>query len=337
MLNKSEKKISVIIPTYNAEGFIKRCIEKVQNQTYKDFEIIVIDDNSTDNTINVIKNISSNIKILTNKTNRGPAFSRTRGIFKSNSEFVTFLDADDYWDETFLEKTVNFLNNNSSSVAVSTGYIGITLKGEKVQKPVLDNEDLTFYDTEGSICPNFFDFWSKYFCVLTGTVLMRREIVLKTKGQREELRLTEDLEFWAYLSTFGDWGFIPQPLFITDPGIVTPKDRLNKMKKRYDFFKDLRIEDWSKRIDSNIKIKDNSYKKIINHIKTTIAVSNVYTYNFKKSYKLSRLWKDDLEKGLGGLLGKASNYNFIFWPFVCFTLRVREFFKSYISYILRKS
>lgn len=331
------KKVSVIIPTYNASSFIKRSIEKVLNQTYKDFEIIVVDDNSTDNTIEVIKSISREIKILKNETNRGPAFSRTKGVYESNSVYVTFLDADDYWDETYLEKTVSFLEKNSSCVAVSTGYIGISLKGEKIQKPILDEEDKKYFLKDGSICPNFFDFWSKYFCVLTGTVLMRREIVLKTKGQREELRLTEDLEFWAYLSTFGEWGFIPQPLFITDPGIVTPKDRLEKMKKRYNFFKDLSINDWSKRIDSNIKTKDESYYKIINHIKTTIAVSNAYTFNFKKSYELSKLWKDDLEKGLGGLLGKASSYSYFLWPFVCLALRFREYLKSYISFFLRKS
>jgi len=328
-------KITIIIPTYNAENFIERCIEKVQLQTYKDFEIIIVDDNSTDNTINVVKGISSDIKILKNKTNHGPAYSRTKGVFKSTSEYVTFLDADDYWDETYLEKTVSFLEKNSSCVAVSTGYIGISLKGEKVQKPVLDNEDKRFYETNGSICPDFFDFWSKYFCVLTGTVLMKREIVLKTKGQREELRLTEDLEFWAYLSTFGDWGFIPEPLFITDPGIVTPKERLIKMKNRYAFFKDLSIDEWSKRIDSNLDAKNDSYKKVINHIKTTITVSNAYTFNFKKSYVLAKNWNKDLEKGLGGLLAKFSGMNFIFWPMICMVLRFREYLKSYLSYILR--
>ena len=103
------KKVSVIIPTYNAASFIKRNIEKVLNQTYKDFEIILVDDNSADNTIKVVKNISSEIKVLKNETNRGPAYSRTKGVYESNSEYVTFLDADDYWDETYLEKTVSFL------------------------------------------------------------------------------------------------------------------------------------------------------------------------------------------------------------------------------------
>ena len=330
------KLVTVIIPTYNSENFIIRCINKVIAQTYKNIEIIAIDDGSSDNTVKILNDFKI-IKVLQNKTNQGPAYSRTRGLKEARGEFVTFLDSDDYWDEKFIMTTIDFLENNLDAVAVSTGYMGIDLKGNKgISKPVLDKEDSTYYTVKGKVCPDFFEFWSKYFGVLTGTVMMRTELAKKTGGQRSELRLTEDLEFWGYLSTFGKWGFIPQVLFITDPGILKPSERLKKMKDRYKFFVDLDIDDWFKRIKENINEEnEQSVKKILNHIKTTVVIANVYVYNTDKSYELVDLWKDDLETGLGGVLKRWHKLGKIFWPFISVIIRLREMMKSYISYYIR--
>jgi len=329
------KLVTVIIPTYNSENFIQRCINKVLEQTYTNIEIIAIDDGSSDATVQILHDYKI-IKVLQNDVNQGPAYSRTRGLKEANGKYVTFLDSDDYWDENFVMTTVRFLEKNSDAVAVSTGYVGIDLKGNKGQyKPILDGEDKKYYVNEGTLCPNFFDFWSKYFGVLTGTVMMRTELAKKTGGQRSELRLTEDLEFWGYLSTFGKWGFIPQVLFITDPGILKPSERLKKMKDRYNFFVDLDIDDWFRRIKQNHKESSKSTDKILNHIKTTIVVSNVYTFNFKQSYKLVKLWESNLESGLGGVLRKWHKLGKITWPIISIVFRLREFSKSYISYFIR--
>ena len=329
------KLVTIVIPTYNSENFIKRCIDKVIAQTYKNIEIITIDDGSSDNTVKILNDYKI-ITVLQNNTNQGPAYSRTRGLKEANGEYVTFLDSDDYWDENFISSTVNFLEKYLDAVAVSTGYIGIDLKGNKsVAKPILCEEDADYYNSEGSLCPDFFEFWSKYFGVLTGTVMMRTELAKKTGGQRSELRLTEDLEFWGYLSTFGKWGFIPQALFITDPGILKPNQRLKKMKDRYNFFVDLDIDDWFKRIKKNHSSDKNTVNKILNHIKTTIVVANVYTYNFDKSYSLVGLWNKDLESGLGGVLKKWHKLGKMMWPVISVVFRFREFLKSYISYYIR--
>lgn len=333
---KTNKKVSVIIPTYNAAGFIERCINKVLEQTYKNIEIIAIDDRSTDETINLLNGYKKQVKVLCNEVNQGPAYSRTRGLNECQGTYVAFLDADDYWGKDFVATTVEFLELHTDAVAVSTAYIGIDLKGHPIQKPLLSKEDSEFYGTTGNICPDFFEFWSCYFGVLTGTVMMRTAIARETKGQRKELRLTEDLEFWGYLSTFGEWGFIPRPLFTTDPGIMLPSERLKKMQSRYAFFADLNINDWSNRIDSRINNEQKkSYKKITNHIKTTIAIANAYTLRYSASYRLVMLWKNDLEKGLGGVLCKGHSFGKLIWPGVCIALKIREYLKSYISYYLR--
>lgn len=329
------KKVSVIIPAFNSERFVLRCIESVRNQTYKNIEIILIEDGSIDNTKKIIKTCD-NIKILYNDSNMGAGFSRTKGLNEATGYYVSFLDADDFWDCEFLKNTVKFLEDNTEAIAVSTGYMGIDLKGNNgIFKPMLDDKDKEFYISEGRICPDFFDFWTKYFGVLTGTVLIRTDSAIKAGGQRAELRLTQDLEFWGYLSTFGKWGFIPKPLFITDPGILLPSERLYKLKRRYNFFSSLEIDEWTKRIDSRITKKNNSYYKVVNHIKNTIVISNVYSFNFSRSYNQVAIWNDDLESGLGGVLKKWHKFGKLLWPVISIVFRVREFIKSYISYYIR--
>ena len=87
-------KISVIICTYNHAQYIKKAIDSVLNQTYQDFEIIVVDDGSTDNTKNIVNHFGNSIKYIY-QDNKGLASARNTGIHASKGEFVTFLDAED--------------------------------------------------------------------------------------------------------------------------------------------------------------------------------------------------------------------------------------------------
>lgn len=100
------RKISIIIPTYNAQSTVGRAIESVLAQTYDDYEIIVIDDGSTDLTCEVVSQLmkdNSCIKFLVNDSNKGVAHSRNRGVKESSCEWIAFLDADDYWEANKLE------------------------------------------------------------------------------------------------------------------------------------------------------------------------------------------------------------------------------------------
>ena len=107
-------KISIILPTYNrAELFLKRAIDSVVNQSYKDWELIIVDNNSTDNTKDLVSSYSGNNIHLYNIQNEGNiAKSRNLGISKSKGEFIAFLDSDDYWMVDKLEKCISILKNN---------------------------------------------------------------------------------------------------------------------------------------------------------------------------------------------------------------------------------
>lgn len=95
--NIKEKRFSIIIPAYNVEKYIERCIESVKNQTFNSYEIIIIDSVSNDNTVEILKKyVSDNTKIFQQKNNLGPGGARNVGLNKATGEYILFLDADDY-------------------------------------------------------------------------------------------------------------------------------------------------------------------------------------------------------------------------------------------------
>jgi len=101
--------VSIVIPTYNSAKYIAEAIRSVQNQTYKRWEIIIIDDCSTDNTTDLIKKFVSEdnrIQWLPLKSNSGPAIARNKGIEVVKGKYMTFLDADDIWFHDFIENSI---------------------------------------------------------------------------------------------------------------------------------------------------------------------------------------------------------------------------------------
>lgn len=106
------KKVSVIIPVHNSSKHLKECIDSVINQTYKNLEIILIDDNSIDNSVEIIKSYKdSRIKLIKLKQNSGAALTRNKGIEVSTGSLLTFLDSDDYWYLDKIEKQVKYIEN----------------------------------------------------------------------------------------------------------------------------------------------------------------------------------------------------------------------------------
>ena len=130
-------KLSVIIPVYNAQEYIKRCLDSIFNQTFKDFEVICINDGSTDNSLKILQEYNG-IKILT-QDNQGPASARNYGIKEAQGEYITFIDADDWIDGACFKTCFDSINN----------------------------EDLLFFNytehKEGFSFPNkYYDFLQKY-------------------------------------------------------------------------------------------------------------------------------------------------------------------------------
>ena len=105
--------LSIVMPVYNTEKFVKKTIESLLNQTYKDFELIVIDDGSTDNSIEIIKKFADNrIKIFSNDSNKGIVYSRNRGNAEALGRFIAPFDSDDIALPDKFEKQISFLEQH---------------------------------------------------------------------------------------------------------------------------------------------------------------------------------------------------------------------------------
>ena len=115
--------VSVIIPTFNGEKFIVEAIESVLDQSYKNFEILVVDDGSTDNTISVLKTFKGKVQIL-QKPNGGPASARNLGIRHSKGDFIALLDHDDFWlQDKLILQMQKFAENPEVAMVFSDAYI----------------------------------------------------------------------------------------------------------------------------------------------------------------------------------------------------------------------
>jgi len=117
-------KISIIIPAYNVSQYIKRCVESAINQTLKDIEIIIINDGSSDNTLETIKNIKSQDKriILISQKNQGVSEARNAGIDIAKGEYIQYLDGDDWIESNACEETYNYARQNDLDMVVFDYY-----------------------------------------------------------------------------------------------------------------------------------------------------------------------------------------------------------------------
>ena len=113
--------ISIITPSYNSSGYLAETISAVLNQTFRDWEWLITDDCSTDNSAQILENIKDpRIKVFYAEKNGGAGHARNISLKNASGRFVTFLDADDFWEPTFLEEMINFMKAENTELAYST-------------------------------------------------------------------------------------------------------------------------------------------------------------------------------------------------------------------------
>ncbi len=179
--------ISVIIPAYNAEKTIKQCIESVLDNDYNDFEVIVVDDKSKDNTKNIIKTFNNKrLKLSMNKINSGASFSRNQGIKISNGEIILLLDSDSYVPKDWIKKHAE-LHKKINTDIIGGGVIGI-------HNTLIGKAD-GFCNWFTSV-PYTKDYYLKKLHLPTNNLSIKKEVFEKIGYFNEHLRIGgEDAEF----------------------------------------------------------------------------------------------------------------------------------------------
>lgn len=117
--------VSIVMPCYNAERFIKQTIESVLNQTYQDFELIIVNDSSNDRSVDIIRSFSTRdnrIKLILNRENLGVAMSRNIGMQNAKYNLIAFLDADDLWHSKKLELQTKFMKQENCAISFTQYY-----------------------------------------------------------------------------------------------------------------------------------------------------------------------------------------------------------------------
>lgn len=195
--------VSVIMPAYNAEKYIEESILSIINQTYQNWELIIINDGSTDQTAQIIQQFvqkDSRLRLSDNGTNKGLIVTRNIGLECAKGKYIANLDSDDIANSDRLEKQVAFLEKNLDYVLLGSACIHIDDKGKKiasVERNIPNEHLITLL------------LFSNYFI---NSSIMVRAVVAKEIGYANETPLAEDYNFFVSLSEKGKLGNLNSPL-----------------------------------------------------------------------------------------------------------------------------
>lgn len=185
--------VTVFIPCYNAERFISETIDSILGQTYQDFELLIIDDGSTDHSMEIVAsyaNKDDRIRILQNQINRGVAYTRNRGVQEARGKYLATMDADDIATPFRLEMEVKYLEQHKSVGAVSGCLYRISERGVKIGK-----SSKTGYTALEVMATMFFE-----NIILNSASMYRLDLVRKYCIQyQEDFHGVEDYMFWCML------------------------------------------------------------------------------------------------------------------------------------------
>lgn len=184
--------ISIIIPTYNRPFLLERLLYSITNQTYKFFEVIIINDNSTLHNSRYKKLIYKFSRLLpelhyfVNDINRGANYCRNIGLMKAKYEYVAFVDDDDEWLPTKLERQINVFNNSNKNTAIVYSYADIiNQNGETIYKYRNDHSGTTIKEI-----------FSECF-IPSPTVVVRKDVCFSVNGFDEKLQSCQDWDMWT--------------------------------------------------------------------------------------------------------------------------------------------
>lgn len=197
-------RFSVIMPLFNKERYVKKAIESVLAQTYRDYELIIVDDGSTDNSLEVVRGLKiedRRFKILT-QSNSGVAVARNNGVAASKGEYVCFLDADDWWEPTFLEEMDRLIREYPDAGLYATNYVyykpGKTHVALKIERGYMNYPEVYLHSTAMPV-------W-------TGAACMPRKVFDEMGGFPVGIKLGEDFLLWAKTALQYKVAFCEKPL-----------------------------------------------------------------------------------------------------------------------------
>lgn len=195
--------VSVVIPTFNRGAFVGHAIESVLAQTYKDYEIIVVDDGSTDGTKNRVKEFGKQVRYIYQQ-NRGPSAARNTGILNAKGQYIAFCDSDDRFLPDKLKKQMEYIRKHPHCRFLYTWYYNVNQQGKrtKLRKPMFckSREHLQYA------------LFTRRFTIRTSTVLIHKKCFKKAGLFNEEYLYSQDWDMWLRLAAHYQGECLEEPL-----------------------------------------------------------------------------------------------------------------------------
>lgn len=302
------KKISIIIPIYNAEKYIEKCLNSIKKQTYSNYEIIIVDDGSKDNSLNICENFKKKnksiiLKIFTQK-NEGPSSARNKGIANAVGDYIIFVDSDDYLEENLLK---DLLNGCEKDIMVRSNYK--TFKNDEILNTNNERDKISVDNFVRKILNNSFP-----GCVWG--CLFETKIIKKMKFSRK-LHFMEDTLFLVeYLNNVKYVKFVEANYYYclsnTNSITLSSKNILNN------------IISFNKSLDGIDFITKNNYKKLIDNKKIILIekeMAKISKFDELKKVMnndnfinvLNKIQKDNIDRKIYSILfNMYKNRNLLF-------------------------
>lgn len=236
----STPRVSIILPTHNGSKWISRSIKSVISQSYADWELLVIDDGSTDETASVVSGFAvqdTRIKYIKNEVNMGIQKTLNKGLNMAIGPYIARIDDDDTWcDNDKLKKQVEFLDSNADHILLGTGVVMVDENGAELFRYLLPETDAEIKSK--ILGKNYF---------VHSSVIFRKDKVLEVGGygEGEDAKHFEDYDLWLRIGHLGKFANLPiyATAYTVRSGSISVKNRLyvfrkllshmNKYKKQY--------------------------------------------------------------------------------------------------------
>ncbi len=254
---------SVVIPLYNKEHFIVKTVNSVLNQTYANFEIIIVEDCSTDNSKKVAFSIiSDKIRIIEHDVNKGLSAARNTGIIAAKSDYIAFLDADDLWKETYLEKINSLIISFPNAGLYATNFIE-QFPNNVAIKPVSKLKKKNIPD---GIIDDFFESSLYHNIYFPSSLCVKKDVFEKVGYYDTEIKYGEDVDFNIRSNTQFKLAYSAEELSLNimfSDNKITHSSLKNKPITNFNKYEPLAKNNKSlkKYLDINRYMMANNYKK----------------------------------------------------------------------------
>lgn len=269
-------KVSVIVPVYNTSKYLNRCLDSLVNQTLKDIEIIIINDKSTDDSIDIIKeyeNKYKNIRVIHNKTNKGIGYNRNLGIEKSSGKYISFIDSDDWVSQDMYEKMYNKAIKDKDDLVICN-YFKMLEENSSVRKLdcdyyISERKDTILEESPSLINEVNLAPWNKIY---------KKELL-------EDIRFPEKLKYEDAIVTIKALARAKKIGFINEKlnyYLVRSKSETTVMNEKvFDIFKilDMIIEE----------LKEKKYYKVVEKRLEFLVITTIFRYTLQQRYQKDKI------------------------------------------------